>query len=164
MFRTTPPMNALSGFRMPRFGRRASPAREEAARTALSLCASADAAAREAEQVVGIDDDRLFSLLEQRDEMLSDLAEQLVVLRMERPTADSPLFAATERAVDEADELITEVCAALSVSQRVTMELAARVARRAAEIRTELDAVQRAGSAGIGYGMNAAVRVVDSRR
>ena len=149
---------------MPRFSRRASPAREEAARHALALCASADAAAREAEQVVGIDDDRLFSLLEQRDEMLRDLTEHLVVLRMERPTADSVLFAATERAVDEADDLITTVCAALTTSQRVTMELAARVARRSAEIRAELDAVQRAGSARIGYATPTASYVVDSRR
>lgn len=149
---------------MPRFARRSTPAREAAARHALTLCASADAAATEAKQVVGVDDDRLFSLLEQRDEMLRDLAEHLVVLRLERPTADSPLFAATERAVDEADALITEVCAALTVSQRVTMELAARVAHRAAEIRTELDAVQRAGSAGIGYAAHASPTIVDSRR
>lgn len=149
---------------MPRFTRRPTPVRQAAARSALALCASADAAAREAESVVGVDDDRLFSLLEQRDEMLSDLAEQLVVLRAERPTADSPLYAATEKAVDEADDLIAEVCAALSVSQRVTMELAARVARRAAEIRSELDAVQRAGSAGVGYATLSNPHLVDSRR
>ena len=157
-------MNVHSGFRIPRFTRRPTPVRQAAARSALALCASADAAAREAESVVGVDDDRLFSLLEQRDEMLSDLAEQLVVLRAERPTADSPLYAATEKAVDEADDLIAEVCAALSVSQRVTMELAARVARRAAEIRSELDAVQRAGSAGVGYATLSNPHLVDSRR
>jgi hypothetical protein len=158
-------MNTNLGFRMPRFGRRAaSPAREEAARQALALCASADAAAREAEGVVGIDDNRLFSLLEQRDEMLRDLTEQLVVLRLERPTADSPLFAATERAVDDADDLLAEICAALTTSQRVTMELAARVERRAAEIRLELDAVQRAGSARVGYASQPAPHLVDSRR
>jgi hypothetical protein len=148
-----PMNNALAGFRLPRFGRRSSPEREAAARSALALCASADAAAREAETVVGLDDHRLFSLLEQRDEILRDLAEHLVVLRSERPTADSPLFAATERAVDEADDLIAEVCAALTTSQRVTMELAARVERRSSEIRAELNAVQRAGVARIGYGM-----------
>jgi hypothetical protein len=157
-------MNALSGIRMPRFGRRPSPAREAAARNALALCASADAAAREAEGVVGVDDHRLFSLLEQRDEILRDLAEHLVVLRMERPTADSPLFAATERAVDEADDLIADVCAALTTSQRVTMELAARVERRSAEIRAELNAVQRAGSARIGYGTPATPHLVDGFR
>ncbi len=157
-------MNSLSGFRMPRFGRRVSAEREQAARSALALCAGADAAAQEAERVVGVDDDRLFSLLEQRDEMLSDLAEQVMILRAERPTADGLLFAATERAVDEADDLIAEVCSAVSVSQRVTMELAARVARRAAEIRAELDAVQRAGSAGLGYAAHSSPHVVDSRR
>ena len=149
---------------MPRFTRRPTPARAEAARQALALCASADAAARAAEDVMGIDDDRLFSLLEQRDEMLRDLTEQLVVLRLERPTADSALFAATERAVDDADAMITDVCAALSTSQRVTMELASRVARRAAEIRAELDAVQRAGSAQMGYATRHAPHVVDSLR
>lgn len=149
---------------MPRFGRRPSPAREEAARQALALCASADAAAREAERVVGQDDDRLFSLLEQRDEMLRDLTEHLVVLRLERPTADSALFAATERVVDDADELISDVCEALKTSERVTMELAARVSRRASEIRLELDAVQRAGSARIGYATPAMPHLVDSRR
>ena len=149
---------------MPRFARRPTPAREEAARNAMAICANADAAAHEATRIVGVDDDRLFSLLEQRDEMLRDLTEHLVVLRLERPTADSPLYAATERAVDEADALIADVCAALSVSERVTMELASRVARRAAEIRLELDAVQRAGSAGIGYAAHSAPTVVDSRR
>lgn len=149
---------------MPRFTRPSTPVRAEAARHALALCASADAAARAAEAVVGTDDDRLFSLLEQRDEMLRDLTEQMVVLRLERPTADSALFAATERAVDDADAMITDVCAALSTSQRVTMELAAKVVRRSAEIRAELDAVQRAGSAQMGYATHRAPHVVDSVR
>ena len=138
--------------------------RAQAARKALALCANADAAAREAESVVGLDDARLFSLLETRDEILRDLAEHLVVLRMEPPTADSVLFAATERAVDDADDLITDVCAALTTAQHVTMELAARVARRAAEIREELDAVQRAGSARIGYATRPTPHLVDSIR
>jgi hypothetical protein len=157
-------MTALPGFRLPRFARRPSSERQDAARQALAICRSADAAAREAEKVVGVDNDRLFLLLEQRDDLLRDLAETLVVLRLERPTADSPLFAATERAVDEADALIDEVCAAVAVSERVTMELVARVAQRAAEIRTELDAVQRAGSARVGYATQEAPRMVDSRR
>lgn len=156
-------MNATSGTRLPWFGRRPSPA-DSAARTALALCARADAVAHEADRHIGVDDERLFSLLEQRDELLSDLAEQLVTLRAVRPTADNALFAATERAVDDADAMITEVSAALAVSQRVTMELAARVARRVAELRAELDAVQRAGSASIGYGTLSAPRLVDSRR
>ena len=99
-----------------------------AARGALAICASADAMAREALDVVGQDDDRLFSLLEQRDEMLQDLSEHLVMLRLERPTADSPLYAATERAVDDAGALLTDVSVALKTSHRVTMELAAKVA------------------------------------
>jgi hypothetical protein len=147
-----------------RFGRRDPEARHAAARGALAICASADAIAREAVDVVGHDDDRLFSLLEQRDEMLQDLSEHLVLLRLERPTADSPLYAATERAVDDADALLTEVSAALTTSHRVTMELAAKVARRTEEIRRELDAVQRAGNAGIGYGVAAGAPLVDRRR
>lgn len=138
--------------------------REHAARRALALCANADAAAREAESIVGLDDERLFSLLETRDEILRDLAEHLVVLRMEPATADSALFAATARAVDDADDLITDVCAALTTAQHVTVELAARVARHAAEIREELDAVQRAGSARIGYATRPTPRLVDSVR
>ncbi len=113
---------------------------------------------------MGEDDDRLFSLLEQRDEMLQDLTEHLVMLRLERPTADSPLYAATERAVDDADALLTQVSAALSSSHRVTMELAAKVARRTDEIRAELDAVQRASSAGLGYGAATGPRLVDRLR
>jgi hypothetical protein len=89
-----------------RFSRHHPEARQVAARGALAICASADAIAREALDVVGQDDDRLFSLLEQRDEMLQDLSEHLVLLRLERPTADSPLYAATERAVDDAEVLL----------------------------------------------------------
>jgi len=157
-------MNAFDTIRRGRFGRRGSEARQEAARGALAICASADALAREAADVVGEDDDRLFNLLEQRDEMLQDLSEHLVMLRLERPTADSPLYAATERAVDDADALLTEVSAALSTSHRVTMELAAKVARRTDEIRCELDAVQRASSAGLGYGAAAGAHLVDRLR
>jgi hypothetical protein len=140
--------------------------RARAARTALALCASADALAREMEVEVATaaDDHRLFALLEQRDVMLQDLAEQLVVLRLERPTADSALFAATERVVDEADALVAEVCAAVDTSHRITVELAAKVGRRAEELRGELDAVQRASNAGVAYGMAGGARLVDRRR
>lgn len=140
--------------------------RTHAARTALALCASADALAREVEVEVAkaADDHRLFALLEQRDVMLQDLAEQLVVLRMERPTADSALFAATERVVDEADALVAEVCSAVTTSHRITVELAAKVGRRAEEVRGELDAVQRASTAGVAYGMAGGARLVDRRR
>jgi hypothetical protein len=139
-------------------------ARHEAARGALAICAGADAIAREALDMAGQDDDRLFSLLEQRDEMLQDLSGHLVMLRLERPTADSPLYAATERAVDDADALLTEVSVALKMSHRVTMELAAKVARRSDEIRRELDAIQRVGNAGIGYGVAAGAPLVDRLR
>ncbi|MDQ8161968.1 MAG: hypothetical protein P3C10_05225 [Gemmatimonadota bacterium] len=157
-------MTAFDTIRTSRFGRRLPGSRLAAARDALALCATADQLAREAAEVVGHDDDRLFSLLEQRDEMLQDLSEHLVMLRHERPTADSALYAATERVVDDADALLTEVSAALSTSHRVTMELAAKVARRTDEIRSELDAVQRASSAGLGYGAAVGPRVVDRLR
>ncbi len=157
-------MNAFDTIRSGRFGRRGPEARRAAARGALAICANADALAREAGDVVGQDDDRLFSLLEQRDEMLQDLSEHLVMLRLERPTADSPLYAATERAVDDADALLTDVSAALSTSHRVTMELAAKVARRTDEIRRELDAVQRASNAGLGYAVAAGAHLVDRLR
>lgn len=137
-----------------------------AARQALALCASADALAREVEVEVAsaADDHRLFALLEQREVMLQDLAEQLLVLRQERPTADNALFAATERVVDEADALVAEVCAAVDSSHRITVALAAKVGRRAEELRSELDAVQRASTAGVAYGLAGGARVVDSLR
>lgn len=140
--------------------------RTQAARTALALCASADALAREVEVEVtaAADDHRLFALLEQREVMLQDLAEQLVILRLERPTADSALFASTERVVDEAEALVGEVCAAVATSHRVTVELAAKVGRRAAELRAELEAVQRASTAGVAYGVTGGARIVDRRR
>jgi hypothetical protein len=140
--------------------------RAQAARTALSLCASADELARELEVEVtsAAGEHRLMALLEQRDEMLQDLAEQLLILRTERPTADSLLFAATERVVDEADALIAEVCSAVSTSHQVTLDLAAKVARRTEEIRAELDAVQRTSVASVGYGAMAAPRLVDRFR
>lgn len=140
--------------------------RTQAARTALSLCASADELARELEVEVmsAAGEHRLMALLEQRDEMLQDLAEQLVILRTERPTADSVLYAATERVVDEADALVAEVCSAVSVSHQVTLDLAAKVARRTDEIRAELDAVQRTSVASVGYGAMAGPRLVDRFR
>jgi len=144
-------MNARPSSRLLGFGRRLSGGRERAAREALTLCESVDALARDADASLGVDDDRLFSLLEQREQMLADLVEHVVTLRLERPTADSPLFAATERVVDDADALVTEVCTALTRSHRATMVLALRVSERVKALRAELAAVQRAGSAGIGY-------------
>ncbi|MBA3917181.1 MAG: hypothetical protein C0516_01180 [Gemmatimonas sp.] len=147
--------------------RNASPAASrcrEAAREALALCAGADALAREAAATALADEHRLLALLEQREEMLQDLAEQLLILRTERPTADSALFAATERVVDEADALIADVCSAVSTSHQITLDLAAKVARRTEEIRAELDAVQRTSVASVGYGAMAAPRLVDRFR
>lgn len=139
-------------------------ARQQAAQRALDICKDADAVATQAAAALGVDDDRLFALLEQREEMLADLAEHLVVLRAERPTADNPLLAASERVVDDADALVAEVCDALSASQRATLALAVRVAERAGELRAELAQVQRAGVAGIGYGVPDIGRQVDRLR
>jgi hypothetical protein len=110
------------------------------------------------------DEHRLFALLEQREVMLQDLAEQLVVLRYERPTADSAVFSATERVVDEAEALVAVVCAAVATSHRVTVELAAKVGHRAEELRVELEAVQRASTASVAYGGAGGPRLVDRRR
>lgn len=134
--------------------------RQDAAQRAVAICRTADDMAREATAAVGVDDDRLFSLLEQREQMLADLAEHIVSLRLERPTADSPLYASSERVVDEADALVTEVCDALSAAHRTTMTLAVRVAERAAELRAELADVQRASNAGMAYaGVTAGMQV-----
>lgn len=156
--------SALTALRAPRPVGVVEPRRLAAAREALAICASADALAREAEVAAQADDHRLFALLEQREEMLQDLAEQLMILRHERPTADSPLLAATERVVDEADALVAEVCEALTGSHRITLDLAAKVAQRAEEIRTELDSVQRATTANVGYRVGPAARLVDRLR
>ncbi|MCZ8203889.1 hypothetical protein [Gemmatimonas sp.] len=140
--------------------------RSNAARSALALCISADALAREMEGEVAstVDDDRFFALLAQHELLLQDLAEQLVVLRQERPTADSALFAATERVVDDADALVGDVCAAVETTHHLTMELAAKVGRRAEALRNELESVQRASTAGAAYGTAGGARLVDRRR
>lgn len=138
--------------------------RAAAAREALALCARADTIAREAEAAVAADDHRLMAMLEQRDALLQDLAEQLVVLRLERPTADSPLYAATERMMDDADALVDELHAALQASQRITLDLAGRVARRSEELRAELDALQRTAVASMAYSAPAGGQLVDRRR
>jgi len=148
----------------PRSGRRTESQREQAARHALAICASADALAREASVSLDDDDDRMFSLLEQREEMLLDLADHVATLRRERPTADSPLYAASERVIDEADALVTDVCAALHATQRATMMLALRVSARTDLLREELAAVQRAGCAGVGYAALAQPHQLDRMR
>jgi hypothetical protein len=139
-------------------------ARKAAAQQVLSVCAGVDAVTAEAHAALGIDDDRLFALLETRDQMLQDLAEHLAVLQHTKPTADNPLLAATERAVDEADALIASVCEAVATSQRATMELASRVAQRVETLRDALAQAQRASHAGSAYGLAGQARLVDLRR
>ena len=122
-----------------------------AARDALAACAGADRIAEQAWNAVGVDDERLFSLLEERERMLSGLADHITTLKLQRHSADGGKVAASERVLDETDAVVGQVCEALSASQRTTMALAMRVAERVAELREELASVQRAGSAGLGY-------------
>ena len=138
--------------------------RNDAAQQALAICATADAMAREALQCVGGNDARLFELIERRDEILQTLAEHIVSLKLEKHSADSPLYASSERAADEGDDLVEAVWSALDVSQRTTMALAARVATRVAELRAELAVVQRAGSVQMAYLPHAGAQQLDSRR
>jgi hypothetical protein len=124
---------------------------KQIARRVLWLCADADRIGEQAAADVGVDDDRLFLLVEARDVVLTDLATQIAFLKQKRREADGRGFAPTGQVVNEANTLITEVCEALSASHRATMVLAERVAERVAELREELATVQRAGSAGLGY-------------
>jgi hypothetical protein len=150
--------------RLPRLTPRALFKHSDAARQALEICAIADSMAQEAMQCVDSNEERLYELIERRDEVLQSLAEHLVSLRLEKHAADSPLIASSERAADEGDELVDAVCAALDVSQRTTMALAARVASRVAELRAELATVQKAGSVQMAYLGQPAVSHLDSRR
>ena len=136
---------------------------QAAAREALAICAGADRVAEQASRAVGVDDERLFSLLAERERMLSGLARHIAALER-RPSADGTLLATGERLVEDADALVAEVCEALSASQRTTMALAMRVADRVAELREELATVQRAGSAGLGYAEPGVSRQVDRIR
>jgi hypothetical protein len=140
--------------------------RVQAARTALALCATADVLAREMEVEVAssVDDPRFFALLAEHERLLQDLAEQLVVLRSERPTADSAAFAATERVVDDAEALVGDVCAAVANTHHLMVELAAKVGRRAAALRDELETIQQASVTGSAYGASGSPRLVDLRR
>ncbi len=157
---------ATAASRQARSATGVTPGREvQAAHEALSLCLEVDGLAREALQAVSADEhDHFFELLKQRDEMMQDLAEQLAILTTERPTADGVLFAATERLVDDADELVSRVCAAVDLSQRLTMDLMVCVSRRVGEIRKELDLVQRSASASMSYSLSPGARLVDRRR
>jgi hypothetical protein len=144
---------------------RPTPSTAQAARRALAICQTADALAHEAEYIMDSNEDRLMALLEARDEMLADLAEELAALRHEHRTADSPLYATTERAVDDADAVLDQVTEALHRAKRVTVELTAKVAARVEELRAELAAVQRAGNAGMVYGRDhGGASLVDLRR
>jgi hypothetical protein len=146
-------------------GKPASPrARATAAAEALSICAGADGIANEASAAVGVDDEKLFKLLEQRERMLAGLAEHIVTLQLSRVPADDPLFAMSERVVDDADMLVARVCEALSSSHRTTVALAMRVAERVSVLRDELASVQRAGNAGTAYTAFAPASQVDRRR
>lgn len=145
-----------------------SPTRRErrlaAARQVLAVCADVDAVTLEAQAAIGMDDGRLFALLETRELMLQDLSEQMAVLHQTRPAADDPLLAATERSVDDADALLANVCEALAGAERSTRELAARVARRVESLRTELANMSRASQVGSAYQLGAQARLVDLRR
>lgn len=107
-----------------------------AAREALAICEGADRLAELAEGAVGVDDNRMFSLLDERERMLAGLAGYLAVLEPRAPQAES---------------LVRDLCAALSVSERRNETLAARVVGRIDALREELATVQRAGSAVVGY-------------
>lgn len=130
-----------------------------AARAALAICADADRLAREAIAAStasaadddSADEDRLLRLMDQRDALLTDLADQLVVLRHARPADDSAHFSRTERTLDEVDALIAEVMAAVAQSERETHALTAHLARRADELRAELGQMQRVRMASAGY-------------
>lgn len=138
--------------------------RVHAASAALSICEGADAIAKEASAAVGVDDERLFALLEQRERMLKGLAEHIVALKLNRSPADDPLYAASERMVDDADMLVARVCDALSTSERTTVALAMRVAERVSSLRDELAQLQRAGHAGSAYSTLGSSHQVDRLR
>ena len=150
--------------RLPRVTPRFAFKRSDVARQAIDICTSADNMAQEALQCVGVNDARLFELLERREEILQSLAEHLVSLRLETHAADSRILASSERAADEGDDLVDAVCAALDLSQRTTMVLATKVAARVAELRTELAEVQRAGSVQLAYAPRPATSQLDSTR
>jgi hypothetical protein len=143
--------------------RRASSARAAAAREAFALCKTFDQLAVEA--AINIDDPQRFAdLLAQRDDVLAMLNDHLITLRLERPSADGPEYAGAERAADTADDLIVQVRESLEASLAATSVLTARVAERAAELRQEIAAVNRAGFAQQAYGMPITPAHIDGRR
>ncbi|MGV3709522.1 MAG: hypothetical protein ACO1Q7_11840 [Gemmatimonas sp.] len=143
-------MSSSSAHRIVASVRKASSARAAAAREAFLLCQTFDQLAYDA--VSSIDDpERFADLLQQRDDVLAMLNEHLITLRLERPTADGPLYAGAERAADTADELIMQVRESLEASLAATNVLTTRVAERAAELRQEIAAVNRGGTARNAY-------------
>jgi hypothetical protein len=143
--------------------RRAAAARATAAREALMLAESFDALGREAAHRFD-DAQRFQELLVQRDDILALLNDHLLVLRLERPSADGPQYAGAERAADTADDLIIRVRETLEASSHATSALTARVAQRAEELRTEIAAVNRVRSTSHAYGAHAHGALLDSRR
>ncbi len=138
-------------------------ARHAAAREAFLLCQTFDQLAYDA--VSSIDEpERFADLLAQRDDVLAMLNDHLITLRLERPTADGPHYAGAERAADTADDLIMQVRESLETSLGATSVLTARVAERAAELREEIAAVNRAGTARHAYTSQQNVAHLDSRR
>jgi len=143
--------------------RKASSARAAAAREAFLLCQTFDQLAYDA--VSSIDDpERFADLLAQRDDVLAMLNDHLITLRLERPTADGPLYLGAERAADTADDMIIQVRESLEASLAATSILTARVAERAAELRQEIAAVNRVGTARHAYESQQTVAHLDSRR
>ena len=143
--------------------RRASSARAAAAREALALCETFDSLGHAA--AVNVHDaSRMQELLAQRDDVLALLNDHLLALRLERPSADGPEYAGAERAADTADDLIIQVRETLEASLAATTALIGRVVERATELRTEIAAVNRAGSAAQAYGPHSYSAHLDSRR
>ena len=95
---------------------------------------------------------------------LTSQNDHRITLRLERPTADGPHYAGAERAADTADDLIMQVRESLETSLGATSVLTARVAERAAELREEIAAVNRAGTARHAYTSQQNVAHLDSRR
>ncbi len=143
--------------------RRASSVRAAAAREAAALCRTFDQLASEA--AVNIDNPQRFAdLLAQRDDVLALLNDHLITLRLERPSADGPAYLGAERDADTADDLIIQVRESLEASLAATSVLTARVAERAAELRQEIAAVNRAGFAQHAYGAQQGGALLDGRR
>ena len=127
------------------------------------MCQTFDQLAYDA--VSSIDDpERFADLLTQRDDVLAMLNDHLITLRLERPSADGPQYAGAERAADTADDMIIQVRESLEASLAATSVLTARVAERAAELREEIAAVNRAGTARHAYTSQQTVAHLDSRR